>query len=172
MVCKLVIKPPKDCKALFLDRPKQGQLQAYLAQQLSYTPFVFNSVLGVFIFTKKKQTTETLSLWVNHFLEMEKLHPERLIDTSNDPRFFKRVTMGVLGNEKASALAWKRHLNSFIFQVNPYQFKGSAGIKVFQRIQKTVSKQGSPSQKKYFKQRLKLLRNRVSISAIESLWKG
>ncbi|MBT7239497.1 MAG: hypothetical protein HN860_00660, partial [Flavobacteriaceae bacterium] len=100
------------------------------------------------------------------------LHPERLIDTSNDPRFFKRVTMGVLGNEKASALAWKRHLNSFIFQVNPYQFKGSAGIKVFQRIQKTVSKQGSASQKKYFKQRLKLLRNRVSLSAIESLWKG
>ncbi|MDO7611538.1 MAG: hypothetical protein MUQ72_02905, partial [Flavobacteriaceae bacterium] len=81
-----------------MDRPKQGQLQAYLAQQLSYTPFVFNSVLGVFIFTKKTQTTETLSLWVNHFLEMEKLHPERLIDTSNDPRFFKRVTMGVLGN--------------------------------------------------------------------------
>ena len=103
---------------------------------------------------------------------MEKLVPERLIDTARDPRFFKRLTMGVLGNEKASALAWKRHLNSFIFQVNPYQQKGSAGIKVFQRIQKTVDKEGSPAQKKHFKQRLKLLRNRVSLSAIESLWKG
>jgi len=79
--------------------------------------------------------------------------------------------MGVLGNEKASALAWKRHLNSFIFQVNPYELKGSAGIKVFQRIQKTVFKKGSASQKKYFKQRLKLLRNRVSLSTLESLWR-
>ena len=172
MVCKLVIKPPKDCKALFLDRQKQGHLQSYLSEQLSYTPFVFNAVIGVFIFTKKNQSTETLALWVTHFLEREKLQAERLIDTSADPRFFKRLTMGVLGNEKASALAWKRHLNSFIFQVNPYQQKGSAGIKVFQRIQKTVSKEGSPSQKKYFKQRLKLLRNRVSLSAFESLWKG
>lgn len=172
MVCKLVIKPPKDCKALFLDRQKQGHLQSYLSEQLSYTPFVFNAVIGVFIFTKKNQSTETLALWVTHFLEREKLQAERLIDTSADPRFFKRLTMGVLGNEKASALAWKRHLNSFIFQVNPYQQKGSAGIKVFQRIQKTVSKEGSPSQKKYFKQRLKLLRKRVSLSAIESLWKG
>jgi hypothetical protein len=172
VVCKLVIKPPKDCKALFLDRQKQGHLQSYLSEQLSYTPFVFNAVIGVFIFTKKNQSTETLALWVTHFLEREKLQAERLIDTSADPRFFKRLTMGVLGNEKASALAWKRHLNSFIFQVNPYQQKGSAGIKVFQRIQKTVSKEGSPSQKKYFKQRLKLLRNRVSLSAIESLWKG
>ena len=172
MVCKLVIKPPKDCKALFLDRQKQGHLQSYLSEQLSYTPFVFNAVIGVFIFTKKNQSTETLALWVTHFLEREKLQAERLIDTSADPRFFKRLTMGVLGNEKASALAWKRHLNSFIFQVNPYQQKGSAGIKVFQRIQKIVSKEGSPSQKKYFKQRLKLLRNRVSLSAIESLWKG
>ena len=172
MVCKLVIKPPKDCKALFLDRQKQGHLQSYLSEQLSYTPFVFNAVIGVFIFTKKNQSTETLALWVTHFLEREKLQAERLIDTSADPRFFKRLTMGVLGNEKASALAWKRHLNSFIFQVNPYQQKGSAGIKVFQRIQKTVSKEGSPSQKKYFKQRLKLLRSRVSLSAIESLWKG
>ena len=157
---------------MFLDRQKQGHLQSYLSEQLSYTPFVFNAVIGVFIFTKKNQSTETLALWVTHFLEREKLQAERLIDTSADPRFFKRLTMGVLGNEKASALAWKRHLNSFIFQVNPYQFKGSAGIKVFQRIQKTVSKQGSASQKKYFKQRLKLLRNRVSLSAIESLWKG
>ena len=172
MVCKLVIKPPKDCKALFLDRQKQGHLQSYLSEQLSYTPFVFNAVIGVFIFTKKNQSTETLALWVTHFLEREKLQAERLIDTSADPRFFKRLTMGVLGNEKASALAWKRHLNSFIFQVNPYQQKGSAGIKVFQRIQKTVSKEGSPSQKKYFKQRLKLLRSRVSLSAIESLWMG
>ena len=172
MVCKLVIKPPKDCKALFLDRQKQGHLQSYLSEQLSYTPFVFNAVIGVFIFTKKNQSTETLALWVTHFLEREKLQAERLIDTSADPRFFKRLTMGVLGNEKASALAWKRHLNSFIFQVNPYQKKGSEGIKVFQRIQKTVLKKGSPSQKKYFKQRLKLLRNKVSLSAIESLWKG
>ena len=156
---------------MFLDRQKQGHLQSYLSEQLSYTPFVFNAVIGVFIFTKKNQSTETLALWVTHFLEREKLQAERLIDTSADPRFFKRLTMGVLGNEKASALAWKRHLNSFIFQVNPYQQKGSAGIKVFQRIQKTVSKEGSPSQKKYFKQRLKLLRNRVSLSAIESLWK-
>ena len=168
----MVIKPPKDSKALFLDRQKQGHLQSYLSEQLSYTPFVFNAVIGVFIFTKKNQSTETLALWVTHFLEREKLQAERLIDTSADPRFFKRLTMGVLGNEKASALAWKRHLNSFIFQVNPYQQKGSAGIKVFQRIQKTVSKEGSPSQKKYFKQRLKLLRSRVSLSAIESLWKG
>lgn len=157
---------------MFLDRQKQGHLQSYLSEQLSYTPFVFNAVIGVFIFTKKNQSTETLALWVTHFLEREKLQAERLIDTSADPRFFKRLTMGVLGNEKASALAWKRHLNSFIFQVNPYQQKGSAGIKVFQRIQKIVSKEGSPSQKKYFKQRLKLLRNRVSLSAIESLWKG
>ena len=157
---------------MFLDRQKQGHLQSYLSEQLSYTPFVFNAVIGVFIFTKKNQSTETLALWVTHFLEREKLQAGRLIDTSADPRFFKRLTMGVLGNEKATALAWKRHLNSFIFQVNPYQFKGSAGIKVFQRIQKTVSKQGSASQKKYFKQRLKLLRNRVSLSGIESLWKG
>ena len=157
---------------MFLDRQKQGHLQSYLSEQLSYTPFVFNAVIGVFIFTKKNQSTETLALWVTHFLEREKLQAERLIDTSADPRFFKRLTLGVLGNEKASALAWKRHLNSFTFQVNPYQQKGSAGIKVFQRIQKTVSKEGSPSQKKYFKQRVKLLRNRVSLSAIESLWKG
>ena len=124
---------------MFLDRQKQGHLQSYLSEQLSYTPFVFNAVIGVFIFTKKNQSTETLALWVTHFLEREKLQAERLIDTSADPRFFKRLTMGVLGNEKASALAWKRHLNSFIFQVNPYQFKGSAGINVFERIQKTVS---------------------------------
>jgi len=69
VVCKLVIKPPKDCKALFLDRQKQGHLQSYLSEQLSYTPFVFNAVIGVFIFTKKNQATETLALWVTHFLE-------------------------------------------------------------------------------------------------------
>ena len=113
MVCKLVIKPPKDCKALFLDRQKQGHLQSYLSEQLSYTPFVFNAVIGVFIFTKKNQSTETLALWVTHFLEREKLQAERLIDTSADPRFFKRLTMGVLGNEKASALAWKRYIKYF-----------------------------------------------------------
>jgi hypothetical protein len=69
VVCKLVIKPPKDSKALFLDRQKQGHLQSYLSEQLSYTPFVFNAVIGVFIFTKKNQATETLALWVTHFLE-------------------------------------------------------------------------------------------------------
>ena len=171
MVCRLFIKPSTDCKALFLDRQKQGYLQLYLQKQLHYTPFVFNSLVGVFIFTKKKEDSSLLSIWVTTFLKDLSIENYSLVDCSEDPEFFKRFTRAVLGNKKASALAWKRFLNSFIHQVNPFSPGGSQGIKTFKRFLKVVRKEGDTIQKKYLKQRLNMLRNRVSIASLEAIIK-
>ena len=171
MICRLFIKPATAKKALFLDRPKQGLLQVYLNEKLFYTPFVFNTVLGVFIFTKKKEDTQLLTVWVSNFLATANLQSFSLVDCSSDPGFFRRFTREVLSNQEASALAWKRYLNSFLIQVNPFKNEGIQGIKVFKRIKKVIKEKGSDPQKKHFKRRLKSLRKGVSLSSIESIIK-
>lgn len=171
MVCKLVIRPKTKDKALFLSRKKQGQLLFELTQQLGYAPFIFNTVIGVFIFAKKRTAVTGLLHWVKDFLERESFKNFEMEDCTENPRFFRNFTKDLLGNKKASALAWKRYINSFLLQINPFNPQKNEGIKVFKRMEKTIKKNGTTAQRKHFKQRLKILRNRVSLSSIEAVLK-
>ena len=141
----------------------------HLEAQLHYAPFVFNTLLGIFIFTKKRADPHLLSIWIHEYFESIQIEGFRLIDCSEDPKFFRKFTRQVLGNHKASALAWKRYLNSFLHQVKPFSPGGNQGIKVFSRLKKTVKETGNPAQKKYLKQRIKILRDRVSLTSIEAI---
>ena len=172
MICCIVLKPVDKCQALFLCRDKQALLSNYLEFNLSYKPFIFNSVKGVYIFVKKKETFDDIEKILFKFFSPSDLTQYRIYDTSLKPNFFRSLTKQILSSNELSALGWKRFMNSFLLQIDPYDPTTSPhSIKVFKRFRRNIKVNGTKFQRKFFKRRIKMLRQRVSLETIENLLK-
>lgn len=63
-------------------------------------------------------------------------------------------------------------MNSFLLQIDPYDPTTSPhSIKVFKRFRRNIKANGTKFQRKFFKQRIKMLRQRVSLETIENMLK-
>ena len=172
MVCCVVLKPKLNSQSLFLNRQKQSLINDHIASYLKYKPFVFNSSRGMYIFTKKNESFEEIENILYQIFTESDLEKLRIFDTSLSPDFFRSVTKEVLQSKEISAFAWKRFISSFLIQVNPYSPKSdSESIAVFQNFKTSIRKNGNRVQKRYFKRKMKILRKRVSLDAINDLLK-
>lgn len=172
MVCCIVLKSRKNCKSLLLNRHKQALLFTYLESNLSYQPFIFNTIKGVYIFVKKKESFENIEKILIPFFSQKDLEQISIYDTSLRPYFFRNLTKHTITSNNVSALGWKRFMSSFLHQIDPYSSESSPNsIKVFKRFRRTIKTSGTKLQRKFFKQRMKMLRERVSLQSIEDLLK-
>ncbi len=170
MVCCIVLKPRNKCQTLFLNRRKQDLLSSYLESNLSYKPFIFNSNKGTHIFVKKKETYEKIEHILINFFSQNDLNQIAIYNTSLRPKFFRNLTKQTITSSDLSALGWKRFINSFLLQIDPYNPTTSAhSIVVFKRFRRNIKINGTKLQRKFFKKRMKMLRERVSLEAIENL---
>lgn len=172
MVCCIVLKSTQKRQALIFSRRRQALLSRHLEIALSYKPFIFNSNRGAYIFVKKKESFEEVKEIVINFFSQTDLNQITIYDTSLRPYFFGNMTKQTLSSEELSALGWKRFINSFLLQINPYDPTSPPdSIKVFSRFKQNIKLNGTKLQRKFFKRRLKMLRKRVSLHSIEDLLK-
>ena len=170
MICCIVIKPVGKCQGLIINRHNQNLLTSHLEDHLSYKPFVFNSSKGMYIFVKKKEPFAKIENILSEFCEVLQIEDLKLHDTTLRPYFFRRETHEMLTSKELSALGWKRFISSFLMQIDPYDAKTSAhSIGVFKRFKSNIKKNGTKLQKKFFKKRMKMLRDRVSLKSIDHL---
>lgn len=172
MVCCIVLKPVAKCQTLLFNRHRQALLSSHLESNLSYKPFIFNSTKGTYIFVKKKDTFEKIEKILISFFSQSDLNQLTIYDTSFRPNFFRNVTKQVLNSNEISVLGWKRYISSFLLQIDPYDPNSSPhSIKVFTRFRRNIKINGSKLQRKFFKRRMKMLRERVSLQSIEDILK-
>lgn len=172
MVCCIVLKPKLNRQSLFLNRQKQSLINDHIASYLKYKPFIFNSSRGMYIFTRENESFEEIENILYQIFTKSDLEKIRIFDTSLSPNFFRSVTKEVLQSKEISAFAWKRFISSFLIQVNPYGTKtDSENIIVFKNFKTSIRKNGNRVQKRYFKRKMKILRKRVSLDAINDLLK-
>lgn len=170
MVCCIVLKPISHCEKLFLNRQKQKALTDHLESVLRYKPFVFNTTRGTYIFVKKRESYNHIKQILTDFFSQAELDQMKMENTSLRPHFFRKLTKRTLHSREISALGWKRFISSFLMQIDPYNSKSSQNnIVVFETFQNSITNNGSKYQRKYFKRKLKTLRNRVSLGSIEKL---
>lgn len=170
MVCRIVLKPISPSEKLFLNRQKQKELSEYLESILGYKPFVFNTIRGTYIFVSKREPYWRIKQILIGFFSSTELDKIKMYNTSLTPKFFRKLTKRTLHSGEISALGWKRFISSFLIQVDPYNLKSSQNsIVVFKRFQNSITKNGNKYQRKYFKRKLKTLRNRVSLDAIQKM---
>lgn len=170
MVCCIVIKSREKRQTLLLNRQRQALLGAHLESKLYYKPFIFNSVKGTYIFIKKRETFEEIEHMLIKFFSEHELSQIKICDTTFRPHFFQNLTRQTLNSNDISALEWKRFISSFLFQFDPYSHSGSfVSITVFKRFHNNIKMNGSKLQRKFFKRRMKMLRQRVSIKVIENM---
>lgn len=172
MVCCIVLKPTHKRQILLLNRKRQAVLSRHLETQLSYKPFIFNSVKGIYIFVKKNENYENIERIITNFFSQSDLNQITIYDTSTRPDFFRNVTHRTLISKELSAFGWKRFISSFLSQLDPYnQNTSHNSIDVFQRFHRNIKVNGTKLQQKFYKRRLKMLRKRVSLDSIENLLK-
>lgn len=172
MVCCIVLKSTKKRQVLLFNRQRQALLNRHLERSLSYKPFIFNSSKGAYIFVKKKESFEEIKDVLINFFSQADLDQINIYDTSLKPYFFRNLTKQTLTSNELSALGWKRFMNSFLLQIDPYDPTTSPhSIKVFKRFRRNIKINGTQFQRKHFKQRMKTLRQRVSLDSIENLLK-
>ncbi len=172
MVCCIVLRPVTKCQTLLFNRHRQVLLSKHLELHLSYKPFIFNSTKGTYIFVKKKDTFDKIEKILIRFLSQSDLNKITIYDTSFRPYFFRNVTKQVLTSKEISALGWKRYISSFLLQIDPYDPSTSPhSIKVFKRFHHNIKLNGTKFQRKFFKKRMKMLRERVSLQSLEDLLK-
>ncbi len=172
MVCCIVIKPTGKCQTLLLNRRKQALLCNHLESSLSYKPFVFNATKGLYVFVKKKESFPNIQNILVGFCDETNLKDIKMHDTSFRPKFFSRVTRQILISKETSVQGWKQFISSFLIQIDPFNPSSpSNNIVVFERFRNCISHNGSNHQKRYFKRKLKMLRERVSLEQIDNLLK-
>lgn len=172
MVCCIVLKSTKKCQVLLFNRQRQAVLSRHLEMILSYKPFIFNSSKGAYIFVKKKESFEEIKDVLINFFSQTDLNQINMYDTSLKPYFFRNLTKQTLTSNELSALGWKRFMNSFLLQIDPYDPTTSPhSIEVFKRFRRNIKVNGTKFQRKFFKRRIKMLRQRVSLETIENMLK-
>jgi len=172
MVCCIVLKSAKNGHFLLFNRKRQALLSRHLERAISYKPFIFNSSKGAYIFVKKKESFEKIKDILINFFSQADLDQMNIYDTSLKPYFFSNMTKQTLNSEELSALGWKRFINSFLLQIDPYDPTSPAqSILVFSRFKKNIQINGTKLQRKFFKRRMKMLRKKVSLDSIENLLK-
>ena len=172
MVCCIVLKSAKNGQFLLFNRKRQALLSRHLEQYLSYKPFIFNCCKGAYIFVKKKESFEEIKDIVINFFSQADLKQMTIYDTSLRPYFFHNMTKQTLSSEELSAFGWKRFMNSFLLQIDPYDPTSSPhSMQVFSRFKQNIKHNGTKLQRKFFKRRMKMLRNRISLDSIENLLK-
>ena len=170
MICCIVLKSDAKSQKLVFNRHDQNLLTAHLESNLSYKPFVFNSNKGLYIFVKKKDSFEKIQKILTDFCEEDHLQNFNMYDTTPRPFFFSAMTHEILTSTEISALGWKRFISSFLMQINPYDANTSVhSIGIFKRFKNNIKRNGTRLQKKFFKRRMKMLRERVSIESIENI---
>ena len=172
MVCCIVLKSTKKRQVLLFSRQRQALLSRYLERSISYKPFIFNSSKGVYIFVKKKEGFEEIKDVLINFFSQTDLNQINIYDTSLKPYFFRNLTKQTLTSNELSALGWKRFMNSFLLQIDPYDPTTSPhSIKVFKRFRRNIKVNGTQFQRKFYKRKIKMLRQRVSLETIENMLK-
>ena len=170
MVCCIVLKPPAKSQKLLLTRQRQKELIVYLEALLDYRPFVFNSVQGVYIFVKRKESFEQIKSVLSGFLYPETLNQMEFINTKSRPQFFKNVIQRVLTSRENSAWAWKRFINSFLTQLDPFsRLTSYNNMVIFKNFHNYIKQNGTKLQRKFYKNRMKILRERVSLENVERM---
>ena len=143
-------------------------MSRHLETNLSYKPFVFNSIKGTYIFVRKTETFENIEKILISFFSQKDLNRITIHNTSFRPYFFRNLTTDILTSDELSALGWKRFMSSFLLQIDPYDPSNSPeSIKVFARFKENLLINGTKLQRRFFKRRMKILRDRVSLDSIE-----
>ena len=157
---------------MLFSRQRQAVLSRHLERSISYKPFIFNSSKGVYIFVKKKEGFEEIKDVLINFFSQTDLNQINMYDTSLKPYFFRNLTKQTLTSNELSALGWKRFMNSFLLQIDPYDPTTSPhSIKVFKRFRRNIKVNGTQFQRKFYKRKIKMLRQRVSLETIENMLK-
>ena len=145
MHCCLAIKPPNNSQRILLQRNEQLMLTNYLESFLGYRPFVFNSSIGIFVFTPKKESFQRIHDQLVFFLSTDYFNRSSVYDTSDRDGFFMEMTKNILTSDHVSSSYWKRHINSFLLQLQPFHIHKTSEnrTKVFTRFKNCVQRHGT-----------------------------
>ena len=91
----------------------------------------------------------------------------RVLDVSDAPDYFWNEVKNKLSSLAISAFEWKHLISSFLMQMDPFNPKKSdVGIDLFEQFRDLIKAEGSSKQQKYFKNKLSILRKRVSLESL------
>ena len=174
MHCCLAIKPPQNSYRLLLQRNEQLMLTNYLEKSLGYRPFIFNSSIGIFVFTMKEESFKRIHDELVFFLSTDYLNRSKIYDTSHREGFFMGITRNILSSSTFSSYLWKRHISSFLLQLQPFHLNGSSKdrAEVFLRFRNCVQSHGTQDQKIYLMRKTRLLLRKACQKSIEDQLKN
>lgn len=165
MICICAAFPLKRQKGLLLDRGLQEKLQIHIQKQIGYTPFLFNTEKGFYVFYDRKDHTDMLGASVAYYLNKHAV-PHRLVTAHQTSNFFAKEIQEALNNPDASCFAWKNFISSFLFQLDPFKGSMRAISSLFKGFVGVVKKYGETGQLNYLKQKMNRLRAQVDVTEI------
>lgn len=165
MICICAAFPIKRQKGLLLDRSLQEKLQIQIQNQIGYSPFLFNTEKGFYVFYDRKDHKETLAASVAYYLN-ENAAPHRLVASHQTPHFFAKEIQEALNNPEASCFAWKNFISSFLYQLDPFKGSVRAISSLFKAFVEVVKKHGETNQLIYLKRKMNRLRSQVDVTEI------
>ncbi len=170
MICSIILKSDNKNQKVLLERPVQKLLEDYLKSNLTDACFIFNYTDITYVFIQNKQSLKSVQNVIFDFFKTNQINHIKGFDVSNKADYFWKATQRKLVSRENSALEWKHFMISFLIQMDPFAGKKSGEtILVFEKFRNFINKEGSKQQQKYFKNKLNMLRKRVSIDQITRL---
>jgi hypothetical protein len=172
MICCIVFRPARKSKRLPLERSKQWQLSETIKAEMNCSVFIFNYTDIIYIFFEDEIEVSLALKLTTDFMTANQSNPITLFDASGSPNYFWNEVKNKLSSNEISAFEWKHFISSFLIQLDPFNVnKSGVGIDVFEQFRDLIKVKGSNKQKKYFKNKLAILRKRVSLESLSRFLK-
>lgn len=167
MICCIVLRPVHKSKKLLLERSKQGQLSDALEAKLNCSVFILNYTDITYIFFEDEIEVSLALKITTDFMTVIQSNQIRSFDVTGSSNYFWNEVKNKLSSEEISAFEWKHFISSFLIQMDPFNLnKSDVGIDVFEQFRDLIKMEGSNKQQKYFKNKLAILRKRVSLESL------
>ena len=167
MICCIVLKPTHKSKKLLLERSRQREFSEILEAQLRCPVFIFNYTDITYVFFEDVIVVPSALKITADFMITIQATDLRVLDVSDTPDYFWNEVKNKLTSLAISAFEWKHLIISFLMQMDPFNPKKSdVGIDLFEQFRDLIKAEGSSKQQKYFKNKLSILRKRVSLESL------
>lgn len=165
MICICAVKTNSLPKGVLLSREEQLELCHLIRDLIGYTPFVFNTQRGLYIFFHEKDCSVSIITQLKSYLT-NKGGKHSFVHAYQQVNYFENEITQVLNDTQGSSLAWKNFISSFLIQLDPFEGEVHAVYGMFNRFVAVVKSEGNLSQLDHLKQKMNRLRSKVNLSAI------
>lgn len=165
MICIGAALRATPLKGLLIRRNDERKLRDFVYTQTNYSPFVFNTRSGLFIFLPIEYCEDGLSYKIEQHL-LGVAHRFVWKTSPSNFCFFRHKFKEILTSPDYSSLVWKNFISSFLSQLKP--FRGEIGPihGLFKDVVGILKLHGNEEQMFYYKKKMDTLRSRVELDIL------